>query len=110
MQHDDGRRQIRPRADHAVFELGRADGEEACGCEALHDVPFAKVNPDVFPIRVVPAFAGTTWGSNRALSYADPSRSLKRWILPVAVFGKASTTLIQRGYFQTPIFCLTCSF
>src|SRR3954447_15845452 len=39
----------------------------------------------------------------------DPSRNLKRWIFPVAVFGKASTTSTQRGYFQAPILCLTCS-
>src|SRR3954454_13806341 len=39
-----------------------------------------------------------------------PSRNLKRWIFPVAVIGKESTTSIQRGYFHGPIFCLTCSF
>ena len=39
-----------------------------------------------------------------------PSRNLNRWIFPVAVFGKLSTTSIQRGYFHGPIFCLTCSF
>src|SRR6185312_90745 len=33
------------------------------------------------------------------------SRSLNLWIFPVAVFGRDSTTSIQRGYFQTPIFC-----
>src|SRR5438552_2875102 len=41
---------------------------------------------------------------------ASPSRNLKRWIFPVAVFGKLSTTSIQRGYFHGPIFCLTCCF
>src|SRR5438045_4185034 len=53
----------------------------------------------------VPAFAGTTRGG-----YGAPSRNLNRWIFPVAVFGKDSTTSIQRGYFHGPIFCLTCSF
>src|SRR5579871_1900817 len=42
--------------------------------------------------------------------FAVPSLSLYRWIFPVAVFGSESTASIQRGYFQTPIFCLTCSF
>ena len=35
---------------------------------------------------------------------------MKRWIFPVAVFGKLSTSSIQRGYFHGPIFALTCSF
>src|SRR4029078_6532747 len=35
----------------------------------------------------------------------SPSRNLKRWIFPVAVFGKLSTTSIQRGYFHGPVFC-----
>src|SRR5438445_711037 len=39
-----------------------------------------------------------------------PSRSLNLCIFPVAVFGRDSTTSIQRGYFHAPIFCLTCSF
>ena len=33
VQHDDGRRLIRRGTDHAVFEIGRADGEEAGGGE-----------------------------------------------------------------------------
>src|SRR4029078_5094878 len=40
----------------------------------------------------------------------SPSRNLKRGIFPVAALGSLSTTSIQRGYFQGPIFCLTCSF
>ena len=37
-------------------------------------------------------------------------RSLKRWILPVAVFGKSARTSIQRGYFHAPAFSFTCAF
>ena len=37
------------------------------------------------------------------------SRSMKRWIFPVAVFGKLSTNSIQRGYFQGPIARFTCT-
>ena len=36
MQHDDGRRVIGRRTDHAVFEIGGADAEEAGGCERGH--------------------------------------------------------------------------
>ena len=39
---------------------------------------------------------------------ASTSRSRKRWILPVAVFGRPSTNSIQRGYFHTPIRSFTC--
>ena len=39
---------------------------------------------------------------------AARSRSLKRWILPVEVFGSASTNSIQRGYFHGPTVRLTC--
>ena len=35
MQHDDGRRLVRRGPDHAVFEIGRADGEEAGGGELV---------------------------------------------------------------------------
>jgi len=36
---------------------------------------------------------------------------LKRWIyFPVAVFGSTATTFDPARIFQTPIFCLTCSF
>src|SRR6202021_4254523 len=57
----------------------------------------------------VPAFAGGTNGGGR--TYFDaPSRNLNLWIFPVAVFGKESTTSIQRGYFHGPILALTCSF
>ena len=38
------------------------------------------------------------------------SRSLKRWILPVAVFGSSVRNSIQRGYFHVPALVLTCSF
>ena len=34
----------------------------------------------------------------RELAAADESRSAKRWSLPVAVFGSASTKAISRGY------------
>src|SRR5262245_26742296 len=44
-----------------------------------------------------------------ALAGFQPSRSLKRWILPVAVLGSPSTKAIQRGYFHTPALALTCS-
>src|SRR5882672_8662227 len=37
MQHDNGGRVIRRGADHAVFEIGGADAEEAGGSEGLHD-------------------------------------------------------------------------
>src|SRR5690242_11303264 len=40
---------------------------------------------------------------------ASISRSLKRWILPVAVFGRLSSTSIQRGYFHGPTVVFTCS-
>ena len=45
VQHDDGRRGLGRRTDHAVFEFGGADGEEAGG--ALHDGSFPKaiLNP-----------------------------------------------------------------
>src|SRR6267142_2792298 len=58
----------------------------------------------------VPAFAGTTRGGDQVSFYPAPSRNLNRWIFPVAVLGRLSTTSIQRGYFHGPIFCLTCSF
>src|ERR1700727_2213988 len=80
MQHDDGRRVARRGPDHAVFEFGCADAQGAGRCEGGHGLA------------------------------ASPSRNLNRWIFPVAVFGKLSTTSIQRGYFHGPIFCLTCSF
>src|SRR5262249_20266614 len=34
MQHDDGRRRVRRRADHAIFEIAVADAEEAGGRES----------------------------------------------------------------------------
>ena len=37
------------------------------------------------------------------------SRSMKRWIFPVAVFGRLSTNSIQRGYFHGPIVRFTCT-
>ncbi len=37
------------------------------------------------------------------------SRSMKRWIFPVAVFGRLSTNSIQRGYFQGPMLRFTCT-
>src|ERR1700677_714258 len=36
--------------------------------------------------------------------------NLKRWILPVAVFGNSAVNSIQRGYFHLPTRALTCSF
>src|SRR6195952_4754127 len=53
---------------------------------------------------------GYCGGTARHDFAASPSRNLNLWIFPVAVFGKLSTTSIQRGYFHGPIFCLTCSF
>ena len=50
------------------------------------------------------------WSRLRRSHAGSRSRSLKRWILPVAVFGNSSTTSIQRGYFQAPMDPLTCSF
>src|SRR5260370_4163809 len=55
-------------------------------------------------------FRGDDAGGDRASFYGAPSRNLNRWIFPVAVLGRLSTTSIQRGYFHGPIFCLTCSF
>ncbi len=43
VQHDNGRRVSGRGPDHAVFEIGGADGEEAGGCERLHDVGYPKV-------------------------------------------------------------------
>ena len=40
MQHDDGRRVRGRGTDHAVFEIGGADVEEAGGGEGGHDVGF----------------------------------------------------------------------
>src|ERR1044071_1628172 len=37
------------------------------------------------------------------------ARSLKRWILPVAVFGRSLRNSIQRGYLYGASFCLQCS-
>jgi hypothetical protein len=50
-------------------------------------------------------------GEGRVLHRAASSsaRSLKRWILPVAVFGSSSTSAIQRGYFQGPAAAFTCA-
>ena len=45
--------------------------------------------------------------AGRAAPPIQPPRSLKRWILPVAVFGRLSTNSIQRGYFHVPIRPLT---
>ena len=42
MQHHDGRRVGGLRADHAVFEFGGADGEEAGGGEGCHQTGFPK--------------------------------------------------------------------
>src|SRR5215467_938706 len=38
------------------------------------------------------------------------ARSLKRWILPVAVFGSSSTNSIQRGYLYGAILSFTKAF
>ena len=47
MQHHDGRRALGRRADHAVFEMGGADGEEAGGGKGGHVVcPSYSVIPD----------------------------------------------------------------
>src|SRR6185295_9618051 len=37
------------------------------------------------------------------------ARSLKRWIFPVAVFGRSLRNSIQRGYLYGASFALTCS-
>ena len=38
MQHHDGRRLLGRRADHAVFEIGGVDAEEAGGGEGGHSL------------------------------------------------------------------------
>ena len=45
MQHHNGRRALGRRADHAVFEMRGADGEEARGGKGRHAVSFPKVTP-----------------------------------------------------------------
>src|SRR6266404_2941457 len=120
VQHDDARRVIGVGTDHAVFEIGSADAEKAGGCESGHGVSFhTSVIPDRSRSELIRNLeivvrrsrfwfrADARPGMTR---YHLPSRNLNRWIFPVAVFGKLSTTSIQRGYFHTPIFCLTCSF
>ncbi len=48
MQHDDGRRFGRRRTDHAVFEIGSADGEGACGGKG-HTTTLKFVMPGLVP-------------------------------------------------------------
>ena len=48
--------------------------------------------------------------ARRQGSCDSSSRSLKRWILPVAVRGRSGRTSIQRGYFHAPARSLTCTF
>src|SRR6185437_13786143 len=115
MQHDNGRGLVRGGPDHAVFKLGSADPQEAGGCDGGHvsfscDLEFTFVMPALVAGIHVLCCPRKTWmaGSSPAMT-ADHCRSLKRWIFPVAVFGRLSTISIQRGYFHGPIFCLTCS-
>ena len=42
-------------------------------------------------------------------AYDSSSRSLKRWIFPVAVRGRSTRTSIQRGYFHKPARSFTCT-
>ncbi len=57
MQHHDGRRVRGDGTDHAVFEIGGADGEEAGGGEGCHVCCYLRMIEML--TRVVPANAGT---------------------------------------------------
>jgi len=46
MQHDDGRRLVGRWADHAVFELGHADAQKACGRKGHAFFPLVMAGPD----------------------------------------------------------------
>ena len=100
--------------DHAVFEIGGADAEEAGGGERSCRCIVTPSCPGMIPSDPVSKRSSKMPDARvvrpRMTTVLSISRNLKRWILPVAVFGRLSTTSIQRGYFQAPIFCLTCSF
>src|SRR4051812_619689 len=124
VQHDDGGCIGGLRRQPFVFEAGVADAEEAGGSESHF---FVRPSPSSCPgltrastslLNRGRAWMAETLCSRRASHFCPamttccqfvPSRSLNRWILPVAVFGSESTTSIQRGYFHGPIFCLTWS-
>src|ERR1700682_1839889 len=80
MQHDNRRRRIGPRPDHAVFQALGAEIEEA-GIGKGHD----------------------------KIQMRSSARNLKRWILPVAVLGSSLRNSIQRGYLYGASLALTCS-
>jgi len=54
------------------------------------------------------AIAGTGMARRRRRDNGHQSRSLKRWILPVAVRGRSGRISIQRGYFHGPARSFTC--
>src|SRR5262249_11784279 len=131
VQHHDGRRRV-GRAYEAVFEASIADVEEAGGGEHgyLNATSTAQRLPPPLagesgeaeatgacasgfpPLQLSPASGGESPTALRSLHYfpcASISRSLKRWIFPVAVFGRLSSTSIQRGYFHGPTVVFTCS-
>ena len=75
MQQQQGRRDIRPRPDHAVFETLIADNAEARVREGHY--------------------------------FCASALNMKRWILPVAVFGNSLRNSIQRGYLYGASLALT---
>src|SRR5579884_238405 len=80
MQQNQSRRRLRPRPNHAELQMLVVDVQEA-GISDCHDEGYA----------------------------CSSARSLKRWILPVAVFGRSFRNSIQRGYLYGASLDFTCS-
>src|SRR5580765_5786766 len=83
MQHDNGGRILGRRTDHAVFEVGAVDAEEAGGCEGHVVTPVLLVMPAlwrpgrlVFPQLETLDLSGR--GLRQGLNHIDPARILPR--------------------------------
>ena len=111
------------RRHHRLEPAGVAQGADQRAAGSI-DVGVIDVLADLFagPIRQRRGEATVLVGEERPIEVikrrhqrsptcaASPlSRSMKRWIFPVAVFGRLSTNSIQRGYFHGPIARFTCT-